>query len=130
MDLRWSVLLVVMALLPFFGCGSGKPSSSKAYDHFVAASKALETGDKETAFTELSASIKVCPTDWAYFQRARLNLEKGQENEALADCNKGLELNSRSRELLWLSTELKKPAAQRFKGKLANSPGAPPTKSR
>jgi hypothetical protein len=130
MDLRWPVLLVVVAVLAFFGCGSGKPSGSKGYDHFVAASKALETGDKETAFAELSASIEVCPTDWAYFQRARLNLDKGQENEAVADCNKGLDLNSKSRELLWLSAELKKPAAQRFKGKLATPPGSKLTKSR
>jgi hypothetical protein len=124
MDVRWSVLLLGMTLLPFTGCGSGKPSASKAYDHFVAASKALETGNKETAFSELSASIKTSPTDWAYFQRARLNLDKGQEDQAVADCNKGLELNSRSPELLWLSAELKKPAAQRFKGKLAKPPAS------
>ena len=130
MDVRWSVLFLVVALFPFTGCGSGKPSASKAYNHFVAASKALETGDKETAFVELSASIEASPTDWAYFQRARLNLDKGQENEAIADCNKGLELNSKSRELLWLSAELKKPAAQRFKGKLATPPGSKLTKSR
>lgn len=123
MDMRCPVLLLGMALLPFSGCGGGKPSASKAYDHFVAAATALQTGDKETAFAELSASIEKSPTDWAYFERARLSLNKGQEDNAVADCNKGLELNPKSRDLLWLSGELKKPAAQRFKGKLANPPG-------
>jgi hypothetical protein len=123
MDVRWPILLLVLALQSFIGCGGGRPSASKAYDHFVAAAKALETGDKESAFTELSASIEKSPTDWAYFERARLNLEKNQADAAAADCNKGLELNAQSRDLLWLSGELKKPAAQRFKGKLAKPPG-------
>jgi tetratricopeptide (TPR) repeat protein len=122
-DVRWLVLVLWMALLQFSGCGGGRPSASKAYNHLVAASKALESGDKETAFAELSATIEASPCDWAYFERARINLEKGQEDDAVADCKKGLELNPKSRDLLWLSAELKKPTAQRFKGKLAKPPG-------
>ncbi|MEX0611027.1 MAG: hypothetical protein WD738_00360 [Pirellulales bacterium] len=108
--------------MPVSGCGGG-PSASKAYDHFVAAAKALEAGDKETALTELSASIEKSPTDWAFFERARIYLDKGQEEDAVADCHKGLELDPKDRNLLWLSAELKKPAAQRFKGQFAKPPG-------
>src|SRR3954447_5476192 len=100
-------ILLCLLLLSFTGCG-GKPSSRKAYDHFIAAAKALETGDKETAFVELTASIDKDPSDWAYFERARLNLEKGQEDAAAADCQKGLEINPKDPNLLWLSGELKK----------------------
>jgi Tfp pilus assembly protein PilF len=126
---RWPVLVLWMALLPVTGCGGG-PSASKAYDHFVAAAKALEAGDKETASTELSASIEKSPTDWAYFERARIYLEKGQEEDALADCQKGLELDPKDSNLLWLSAELKKPAAQRFKGRFAGPPGLQQSRSR
>jgi hypothetical protein len=120
-DAGWPVLILGLVLLPLSGCG-GKPSASRAYNHLVAAASALETGDKETALTELTASINTSPTDWAYFERARLNLNNGQESEAVADCQKGLEINPKSRDLLWLSAELKKPAALRFKGKFAKPP--------
>lgn len=122
MRLRWVAAPLFIALLSSCGCG-GSHAPTKGYDHFVAAAKALEANDKATAFAELSASIDVSPTDWAYFERARLNLEKGDEAAAIADCNKGLEVNPKFRELLWLSGELKKPAAQRFKGKFAKPPG-------
>jgi hypothetical protein len=123
------ILALGSVLLALSGCGS-KPSASRAYNHFVAAATALETGDQDTAFSELTASIETSPTDWAYFERARLNLSKGQESDAVADCQKGLELNPKSPDLLWLSAELKKPAAQRFKGKLAKPPGAKSTVAR
>lgn len=122
MRLRWLDVPLVVSLAAILGCG-GSAVPTKGYDHFVAAAKALEAKDKDAAFAELSASIDATPTDWAYFERARLNLEKGQEPAAIEDCNKGLEVNPRSRELLWLSGELKKPAAKRFKGKLATPPG-------
>jgi tetratricopeptide (TPR) repeat protein len=119
MDVRWPVFCSI--LLAFIGCGGG-PSASKSYDHLVAAATAISAGDKDTALTELSASIEQSPSAWAYFQRARIYLEKGQESDAVADCQKGLEIDPNYRNLLWLSAELKKPAAQRFKGKLAKPP--------
>jgi hypothetical protein len=106
--------------LPLSGCGGS--SANKAYDHFIAAANALQAGDKDTAFDELSTTIETSPSAWAYFERARIHLDRGQEAEANADCQAGLALDPKSRELLWLSNELKKPAHQRFKGKLANPP--------
>lgn len=122
MDVRWSILVLCLGLCTVVGCGR-KTSTSKAYNHLTAAANALSAGDKETAFAELSASLETSPSAWAYFERARLYLDKGQEQEALADCQKGLELDAQYPDLLWLSAELKKPPAQRFKGKFAKPPG-------
>jgi hypothetical protein len=113
------VLLLVGSL--FAGCSSGS-STSKGYDHLVAAAQAIGAGDKEAALSELSASIENSPSAWAYFERARIHLEKGQEQDAILDCKSGLELDPKDRNLLWLSGELKKPAAQRFKGAFAKPP--------
>jgi hypothetical protein len=107
--------------MQFAGCG-GNSSATKGYDHLVAAAQAISAGDKETAVSELTASIEASPSAWAYFERARINLDQGQEQAAVSDCQKGLELDPKDRNLLWLSGELKKPVAQRFKGRLAKPP--------
>jgi tetratricopeptide (TPR) repeat protein len=120
--IRWPALVLLAAVLSISGCGGGT-STTKGYNHLVAAAEAIDAGDKEKALAELSASLDSSPSAWAYFERARINLEKGQEDAAVADCQKGLEFDPKYRELLWLSAELKKPAAQRFKGKLAKPPG-------
>ena len=123
MDASWNLQLLVAVLLSVGGCGGSSTSTEKSYDHFVAAAKALEAGDKETAFQELSATIEKSPSDWAYFERARIAAEQGRDQEAAADVQKGLELQPANANLKWLDAELKKPAAQRFQGKLANPPG-------
>jgi tetratricopeptide (TPR) repeat protein len=120
--LRWPAVVLLAPLVAIGGCGGSKTSAGKAYDHFVAAASALEAGDKEKAFAELSASIEKSPNAWSYFQRARLYAEQGRDEEAIADCQKGLELAPNDRNLLWLAAELKKPAAQRFKGPFAKPP--------
>ncbi|MFO0790983.1 MAG: hypothetical protein U0805_16105 [Pirellulales bacterium] len=114
----WFAAAIMCAVL---GCGSST-SGTAGYNHLVAAADALAANDKEKAYSELSASIDTSPSVWAYFERARLNVEKGDENAASADCAEGLKLDPKYRDLLWLSGELKKPAAQRFKGKFAKPP--------
>lgn len=119
---RWGYWLLGAIAALNCGCGHG-PSTSRAYNHLVAAAEALKSGDKDNAFTELSASIDSSPNAWSYFERARLNLDLGKEDAAVADCQEGLKLDPTYRDLLWLSGELKKPATKRFKGKLAKPPG-------
>jgi tetratricopeptide (TPR) repeat protein len=120
-NVRWSILVLLAAIIPILGCG-GSTSTSDAYDHFIAAANAINAGDKETAFSELNATIESSPSAWAYFERARIKLDRGQEQDAIADCQQGLALDPKDRKLLWLSAELKKPAAQRFKGRFAKPP--------
>jgi hypothetical protein len=122
-DSRWIAGFLAAVLLCAGGCGGGSSSASKSYDHFVAAATALETGDKETAFKELSATIEMSPSDWAYFERARLLAEQGRDAEATADVQRGLELQANNANLQWLAAELKKPANERFQGRFAKPPG-------
>lgn len=116
-------MLIGICIVPLLGGCGGTPSEpTRSYNHLVAASEAIAAGDKEKAMTELTAVIDTSPNGWAYFERARLQLEQGKEPEAVADCQKGLELEPDNSQLKWLSGELKKPAAQRFKGRFAKPP--------
>jgi tetratricopeptide (TPR) repeat protein len=115
-------IAVLGIVLVATGCGANR-STSGASSHLIAASEAITAGDKDKALTELSASIDSSPSAWAYFERARIELEKGKEDEAKADCQKGLEFDPTYADLKWLSDELKKPAAKRFKGKFTKQPG-------
>jgi hypothetical protein len=116
----FTLLLLLVALS---GCGSGHTATG-ASNHLVAASEALQSGEKDRALAELSASIDATPSAWAYFERARLKLEKGQEVDAKADVQKGLEFDPAYADLKWLSEELKKSPDKRFKGKFAKPPGS------
>jgi len=126
---HWLCGAIVSSTLLFaVGCGgSGSATSaSNAEGSLVAAAKAIAAGDDATALSELTASIGKSPSAWAYFERARIHLKQGREDEAKADCQKGLELDSGDRDLKWLSAELQKPSEQRFQGALANPPSRGP----
>jgi Tfp pilus assembly protein PilF len=122
MDFRWQTLALWATAAAVGGCGA--PAAKEAENHLIAATTAMQSGDKATAISELTASIDESPNTWAYFQRARLYVMQGQNEEAAADCQKGLELDPHDRDLNWLAGELKKPPAQRFKGRFARSPSA------
>ena len=104
------------------GCAEPGPRLDDAADHFVAAQQALADGDTAKAMEELNASIEGRPNAWAYYQRAKLHSDAGDEAAAMADCETGLGLDPEHSNLQWLRGELKKPAGQRFKGKYANPP--------
>jgi tetratricopeptide (TPR) repeat protein len=117
--------VLLMFVFPASGCGdSDKGVPEAAVNHFIAASKAIADGDREAALRELTASIEQKPTAWAYYQRAKVLLDGGQESEAADDCVKGLELEPDHRDLKWFAGELKKPAAKRFRGRYKNPPSA------
>lgn len=109
-----------LALLALAGCGSS--AEKPGVNHLIAASTAISNGDKETAITELGASIDEAPNTWAYFQRAQIYVSQGKFDEAAADCQAGLDVDSTDVDLNWLQTELKKPPQQRFKGRFAKPP--------
>ena len=79
-------------------------------------------GDNQTALKELDASLSLTPDPWAYYQRAKLLADMGEDDRALADCDAGLALDSEHIELKWLQGELKKPAARRFQGRNKEPP--------
>ncbi|MFV2066179.1 MAG: hypothetical protein ACC645_04310 [Pirellulales bacterium] len=104
------------------GCGDRGVQLDDWAEHFVAAQQALDKGDNPKALEELSASIASEPNALAYYQRAKLYSESGDDKAALDDCEAGLAQNARDKNLKWLYDELKKPARKRFKGKFARPP--------
>lgn len=115
-----SVLFVCGAML--VGCGPQEQELGSATDHFLAAQDALANNDTETALRELTSSIEVQPDPWAYYQRARIYTDKGEDEKAMADCQAGLALDPEHVEMKWLQGELKKPAGSRFQGRNKEPP--------
>jgi hypothetical protein len=113
---------VIVGCLLTAGCGPAEQELGDATEHYLAAQDALAAGDSATALKELEASIQAQPDVWAYFQRARLLSEMGQDQRALADCRAGLALDPEHEQLKWLEAELRKPAPQRFRGRERASP--------
>ncbi len=106
------------------GCGQKDDPVGADVEHFLAAQEALERGDKDTAMTELNASIELRPDGWAYYHRAKLHAEAGQDEQATADCKAGMQLDPDHPELQWLLSEIKKKPDRRFQGRNAEAPTA------
>ena len=110
-------------LLAITGCGqTSGPDLDDSAESFIAAQQALADGDTDKAKQLLTASIEARPDAWAYYQRAKLYADAGDDAAAQADCQAGLELDAQNSNLMWLAEELKKPQPQRFRGKFAKPP--------
>ncbi len=112
----------LLCLLVLLGCGSDEQELGDATEHFLAAQDALANGDADTAIQELDTSLAIQPDAWAYYERARLLAEKGDDEKASADCEAGLQLDAEHVQLKWLQGELKKSANRRFKGRNKKPP--------
>ncbi|MCO6043686.1 hypothetical protein NG895_07185 [Aeoliella sp. ICT_H6.2] len=117
-----ALCLIVLSLA---GCGQrNSPEQQPATRHFLAAQEALAKGDKEAAIRSFTASIDAKPNGWAYMERAKLYLDQGNDEAAIADCEAGLAIEPKNEDFKWLLAEAKKPANDRFKGKFAQPPSA------
>jgi len=106
------------------GCRDDGPGLDEAAEHFIEAQQALGDGDTAKAMQELNASIELRPDPWAYYQRAKLYADAGDEAAAQRDCAAGLELAPRHANLKWLHGELEKPVDKRFQGASEQPPSA------
>jgi tetratricopeptide (TPR) repeat protein len=106
------------------GCGGSDVEVMDARNYFLEAQEALKQGDTTKAIAAFTASIESKPNAWAYMERAKLNAAAGQDQQALDDAQKAVELEPENSDTAWLVGELKKPAAQRFKGIFAVPPSA------
>jgi Tfp pilus assembly protein PilF len=106
----WLVLLLVGSMV---GCGKEQEIPPAAM-HIAAARTALRQGDKTAALRELGASIEIEPSVWAYALRAELYAESGRDDDALADCQAGLQLDADNAQIQWILQELKRPPSNRF----------------
>ncbi len=118
-------ITLFLALL-VLGCGGKKFELSESEAALVEARKAIADGDSAKALEFLDASIAASPDTWAYYERARLHAENGDDDDAKADIECGLELEPEHSELLWLKKQMKKSKKSRFKG----SAGQPPSVSK
>jgi len=119
-----NLILVSLAALVLLGCGKREKPTVQANNLFLEAKKLIAAGDNVKALETLNQSIAVEPAMWAYHERAKLQAQMGNVEAALADCDAALKLEPDDADATWLRNELKKPAAERFKGKLKTPPSA------
>ena len=120
---REGILTITLSVVSLFvGCGPQTEEIGDATEHFLAAQEALDAGNTELAIDELSKSLALKPDVWGYYQRAQLLVELDRTDEAIADCEAGLALDSSHAQLKWLHGELKKPKDKRFRGRYKNPP--------
>ena len=123
MSTRITVYWLSLAVALMIGCGR-KPILDEAAADLVGARQAVEEGDLSQAMELLDASIASRPNVWAYYERARLLAEAGDDDRAGDDIDAGLALDPEHAELLWLQKQLKKPKTARFKGRDGEPPAA------
>ena len=119
-----SATLICGLLWTSGGCGGSQVEQIDAKNYFLEAQEALRQGDTTKAIAAFTASIESKPNAWAYMERAKLYAAAGQDQQALEDAQKAVELEPENSDTVWLVGELKKPAAQRFKGVFAVPPSA------
>ena len=122
LQLAFSVIWLPCMLF-VLGC-SQEPSLDESATLFVEAKQALADGDKDKALELLTSSIEFRPDPWALCARARLYAETGEDENARADIEAGLELDAEHTDLLWLQKQLKKNPRSRFKGRTGEPPSA------
>jgi tetratricopeptide (TPR) repeat protein len=115
------VALASLALISI-GCGTPAAPMPSSDSLYLEAQQLYSKGQNDQAIEKLDASIDAGPTSWNYFLRARIHVQQGNDQAALADCEEGLKLDPADIKLIWLKGELGKPQAARFQGALKNPP--------
>lgn len=121
-----STFAFVLFVFCIAGCGTNYETVTldEAGNLFVASAEAIEAGDTEKAMQLLTQSIEEAPSTWACLERAKLHMELGDDDAAIADCELGLTVADKDPDLSWMLKELKKSPNKRFKGKYKNPPSA------
>jgi tetratricopeptide (TPR) repeat protein len=121
----WGVIVtgIIEAVALTGGCGGSEgPKLSDSSKYLVEARRALGDGDTDAALKALDASIAAEPNEWAYLDRAKLHATLGNDQAALDDCEALVRLKPDNPDVAWIKGELKKPVADRFKGRFAVPP--------
>jgi tetratricopeptide (TPR) repeat protein len=115
------ISLIMLALSPI-GCGTPPTLMPTSDSLYLEAQQHYSKGQNEEALAKLDSSIEAGPTAWAYFLRARIRAQLGDDRAALADCEEGLKLDPADSKLEWLKGELAKPQLARFQGAFKEPP--------
>ena len=123
-NLRREVRLLVSvgALCFLLAAGCGEDPQVTADNAFYQAQDAASGGDKEQAVALLTQAIETTPRAYMYYERARLHLDLGKDEQAVADCEAGLQLDPEDKDLIWLMDETQKKPQARFRGRNAQPP--------
>lgn len=121
MDVAPSSIILTILVLAAVGCAR-EPSLDAADKHLIAAKDAIRAGDNVQAMSELNAAIEARPDVWAYLERAKLNVQLGDDDAAKEDIENGLRLDPENADLLWLQNQMSKSKSRRFQGADANPP--------
>lgn len=101
-------------LLSCTACDSDTFDPTPEQEKYFQAQDAVAEKNPQEAIRLLTESLEIKPTSYAYRERARLLIDAGQQQQAIADCEAGLELAPDDKDLQWLLGECRKPAEQRF----------------
>ncbi len=106
---------LTIGIIGFVGCGSSEEKALPPFaQSFSEAQAALARGDNAAALVALQASIDAMPNVYAYMERIKLNGKQGNDAAVEEDVQAILELDPENRDVAWIRTEMKKPAAARF----------------
>jgi tetratricopeptide (TPR) repeat protein len=117
-----SVIGIAAIVSAFIGCGTPPTQMPTSDSLYLEAQQHYSKGQNAEALTKLDSSIAAGPTAWAYFLRARIRAQQGDDQAALADCEEGLKLDPADTKLAWLKGELGKPQQARFQGAFKDPP--------
>ena len=96
------------------GCGGTESGPPEAAKLFLDAQRAAASGDNAAALAALQASVDAEPNVYAYMERIKINAKQGTDAAVEEDVQAILELDPENRDVAWIRTEMKKPAAARF----------------
>lgn len=106
----------LVAILTVCVAGCQREAGQQASDLAIAAQTAKAAGKLPRAKELLDEAIQLHPIAHFYLERARIHAELGEIDAAIADCQRGLELEPDHSELVSLLQECRKPAKERFQG--------------
>lgn len=109
-----TTLASIISCLLLAGCGAGDSDVPDAAKHFLDAQAAIATGDNAAALVSLQAAIDADPSTYAYMERIKINGKQGNDAAVEEDVQAILEIDPENRDVAWIRTEMKKPAAARF----------------
>ena len=118
------MFLAVCAAVAMGGCGRAPSKVEDAHELVRQAVEARTAGKNDEALALFNRALEIRAVPYVYFERAKLHHDLHDDQAALADCAKGLEIDPEYRDLRWYREELSKPVARQFQGAKARPPSA------
>ncbi len=122
--LRFQSAALWFVLLSCAACESDTYDAPAEQEKYFQAQEAIANNNPQKAIRLLTESLEIKPTPYAFRERARLLIDAGQQQQAIADCEAGLELAPGDKDIQWLLAECRKPAERRFQDRQSVPPSS------